>query len=159
MPSKRHLHTHVKADIGSFAIHPFLYTHLTKGGEDDGERNGEGGGDHFFELLCSRWSRSQQSFKILVNVHLDNTLLLNSLCNKTCYSDASSMARVSCKEIGFAIFNINVTVMAHRMKMTVSTIWTELLIFLQSNLIGWYIIIGWNVFCKHLIFCSRSRAQ
>ena len=37
--------------------------------------------------------------------------------------------------------------------MTVSTISAELPIFLQSNLMGWYIIISWSVLCKK-IDCS-----
>ena len=38
-----------------------------------------------------------------------------------------------------------------------STICTELLIFLQPNLIGWYIIRSWRVLCKHWISVFKAK--
>ena len=41
--------------------------------------------------------------------------------------------------------------------MTVSTISTELLIILQANLVGWYIIISWGALCKNKIIVFKVK--
>ena len=41
--------------------------------------------------------------------------------------------------------------------MIVSTISSELQIFLQPNLIGWYIIISWSAVCKNLIVVVKVK--
>ena len=97
-------------------------------------------------LLWSR-SRSQKKFRIPVNVHLDD--------------DISSAAKPSITKLGMMMQNLGPKCHARRLvcclqghghceliesDMTVSTISTELLIFLQPSLIGWYIIMSWSVF-------------
>ena len=41
--------------------------------------------------------------------------------------------------------------------MTVSTISTELLIFLQPNLIGWFIVVSWNDLCQNWIVVFKVK--
>ena len=100
-------------------------------------------------LLWSR-SKSEKRWRISVNVHLD---------------DRSSAAEPSVAKRGM--------VMQHRgpkcllsstsgsqwgliwSNMSVSAISAELLIFLQPNLIEWYIIISWSVLCKNWIVIFR----
>ena len=60
------------------------------------------------------------------------------------------------QEDWFTVFKFRVTVRAHLI-MTVSTISAELLIFLQINSIGWYIIIGRGALCKKLIVCFQGQ--
>ena len=66
--------------------------------------------------------------------------------NQTWYGNSSSWARVSCIEILFAVFKFKVTVRAHIIRCDYLT---ELRIFLQPNLIGWYTIISWSVLCQN----------
>ena len=63
-------------------------------------------------LVWSR-SRSQERFKIPVNVHL-NDIKCWTFCNHTWYGDASSWARVSCTRVDrFAVWKFGVTVRVH----------------------------------------------
>ena len=66
------------------------------------------------------------------------------------------MSQIVFQRDWFAVFRVKVTVRAHVIKYD-STISTELLIFLQPNLIGWYIIISLNVLCKNYIVVFKVK--
>ena len=68
---------------------------------------------------------------------------------QTGYGDASLWARVVCKKIGLQSSRFRVIVESHIIKYDVSTRSADLLIFFQTCLIGWYIIISWGVLCKN----------
>ena len=61
----------------------------------------------------------------------------------------------------FAAFKVKVTVMDHIIKVWLSNTFSELLIFLQLNLVWWHIIVGWIVLWKDCIalLWSWSRTQ
>ena len=59
------------------------------------------------------------------------------------------------QEAWFAIFKVKFTVRAHII--TVSTIPTELLIFLLPNVNGWYIVISWSVLFKDWIVVFKVK--
>ena len=108
------------------------------------------------DWIALLWSRSQKRFSSPVNVHLD---------------DISSAAEPSVNKLGM--------VMQHHgpkchtrvfccclqagsqwgliwSNMTVSVISAEMLIFLQPNLIGWYIVISWSALCQKE-FCFQGQ--
>ena len=101
------------------------------------------------DWIALLWSRSRKRLRIPVNVHLDGI---------------SSAAEPSVTILGMVMqhhgpkcparrlvccLQFRVTVSTHLINLTVSTISAELLIFLQPNLIGWYIIISLNVLFKN----------
>ena len=80
-----------------------------------------------------------------------------TFCNQTWYDDATSWAKVSCKKIGLLSSNSGSLWGLIWSNMTISTISAALLIFLQPNLIGCYIIISWSVLCKKWYRCFQSQ--
>ena len=72
-----------------------------------------------------------------------------TVCNQTWYGDAKSWAKVSCRKTGLLSSSSGSQLGLIWSDMTVSTISAELLIFLQPNLSGWYIIISWSALCKN----------
>ena len=77
--------------------------------------------------------------------------------NQTYYGNATLWVSVM-QEDWFSVIKFRVTVKVHLIRyMTVSTIYAELLIFLQSNLIGWYIIISLSVLCKNYIVVFKVK--
>ena len=80
-----------------------------------------------------------------------------TFCNQTWYGDATLWAKVLCKKVGLLSSSSGSHWGLIYSNMTVSTISAEL-IFLQPNLVGWYIIISWSVLCKNSWF-SKSRSQ
>ena len=63
------------------------------------------------------------------------------------------------QEDWFTVFKFKVTLSSRIIDLSVSTISTELLIFLQTNLIGWYFIITWSVLCQTLIVVFKVRVR
>ena len=78
-----------------------------------------------------------------------------TVCNQTWYGDVSSWARASCKNIG--LLSSRSRSQWGSYNQTVSTISTELLIFLQP-LMGWYFIIDWSILCKNWIVVFKVKA-
>ena len=58
-----------------------------------------------------------------------------------------------------AVFTVKVIVRAHMIKMILSTVFSELLIPWQPNLVWWYITISQNVLWKKWITAFRSKGQ
>ena len=111
--------------------------------------------EDWIALLCSR-SRSQERYKIPVNVHLD---------------DISATAEPFVAKLGMVMYHhgpscvktglLSSRSWSHRgliqSNMTVSIISAELLIFLQPNLIGWCVIVSWSVLCKIWIVVFKTK--
>ena len=76
--------------------------------------------------------------------------LLNcwTFCNQTWYGDATSWVKVPCTRIGLLSGSSGSQWGLIWSNMTVSTLSAKLLIFLQPNLIGCYIIISWSALSK-----------
>ena len=81
---------------------------------------------------CSR-SRSQQSFKMLVNVCPD-VFWTADVCVNLMYGNAASWARVMQKNL-LAVFNVKVTARAYIIKIWLFLLNLLLLVHLQTNLV------------------------
>ena len=111
-------------------------------------------------LLCSR-SRSQQRFKMSVNVSVDDIFwIADHLVTKfgMVMQHHEPMCHAEIFVVAVATFKVKVTVRAHMIK-TLS-IFFELLIPWQPNLVWWYIIRSQNVLWKKVgLLRSGSRSQ
>ena len=87
------------------------------------------------DWIALSWSRSrsQEMFRIPGNVHLDD--ICWTFCDQTWYGDASSWARVSCKKAHLLSSRTRSQWGLIWLDVSVSTIPTDSLIFLHSNLI------------------------
>ena len=87
--------------------------------------------------------------------------LLNhqTFCFQTWYCDASLGVRVSCKKIYCYFQDPGHCKSSYDQNMTLSTIFSELLIPWQPNLVWWYIIRSQNVLWKTGLLHSGSRSQ
>ena len=106
------------------------------------------------DLLCSR-SRSQQNFKMSVNVCPDDTSKHGVVMHQ---HEPDCLSKDWC-----AVFKIKITVKDHNsynQNMTFC-MFCELLILLQLNLVWWHITISWVALWKNWIavLWSRPRSQ
>ena len=90
--------------------------------------------------LCSG-SRSQWRFRISVSVFLDDIFWTLKWINTSSYTG------VSCKNLGCCLQRQGHSEGLYRLNMDVSATSFKLLLFLQSNLLRWYIIKNW-MSCK-----------
>ena len=96
-------------------------------------------------------SRSQQNFKMSMNVCPDELLWIANLLPPNLVWWCIIMSQIVFQKDWFAVFKVNVTVKDPLIKIWLSYISSGLLIILRLNLVWWHIIISWIVLWTHWI--------